>query len=85
MTAGYSGAGPYSPTRRHSSSRRLDLAVVAAVVACVAAAVLVAAVRFRPPVFTVCTPAGPALACVTAPTPPMLPATYRPARAGSGI
>lgn len=82
---GYSGAGPYGPTRRHSSSHRFELAVVAAVVACVAAAVMVVAVRFRPPAYTLCQPAGPALACVTAPTPPMLPATYRPARADPGI
>lgn len=72
---------PYGDREYH----RLSLVVMAAIAACTAASVLVAAVRFRPPVFTVCTPAGPALACVTAPTPPMLPATYRPARTGPGI
>lgn len=71
--------------RRRGPSHRLSLVVMAAVAACTAAAVLVAAVRFRPAVFTVCQAAGPALACVTAPTPPMIPTSYHPARADPGI
>jgi len=70
--------GPYGPGKRsrHRERRFLELTVAAGVVACVAAAVLIVAVRFRPPQFTVCTPAGPALACVTAPTPPAIPVSH---------
>lgn len=71
--------GPYGPdhrARRHRERRFLEIAVASAVIACVAAAVLIVAVRFRPPVFTVCYPSIEFTACVTAPTLPAL--TWKP-------
>ena len=77
----YLQSGPYGPPgkRSHHRERRfLELTVAAAVVACVAAAVLIVAVRFRPAIYTLCQPAGPVMACVTAPTPPAIPAHPQP-------
>lgn len=70
-------SGPYGPggKRSHHRERRfLEIAVASAVISCVAAAVLIVAVRFRPPVFTVCYPSIEFTACVTAPQPPAVPA-----------
>lgn len=82
MSDDYRVSGPYGPdhrTRRHHHQRRfLEIAVASGVIACVAAAILIVAVRFRPVQFTVCQRAGDALACVTAPTPPAIPVSHPP-------
>ena len=73
----YLQSGPYGPTNKrshHRERRFLEMTVAGAVVACVAAAVLIAAVRFRPPQFTVCHHESGFTACVTAPQPPAVPA-----------
>lgn len=72
----YPASGPYGPTNKrshHRERRFLEMTVAGAVVACVAAAVLIAAVRFRPPQFTVCHHESGFTACVTAPQPPAVP------------
>lgn len=77
--SGYHSEGAYGPfTRRQHHGRHLvEIVTIAGLVGILAAAVLIAAVKFKPPVYTVCQPAGPALACVTSPQPPAMPIPAR--------
>ena len=74
----YLQSGPYGPpgkrSHHHRERRYLEIAVTSGIVMCVAASILIVAVRFRPPQFTVCYPSSGFTACVTAPQPPAVPA-----------
>lgn len=79
--SGYLSSGPYGPgltRRQHQGRRYLEMTVASAVIACVAAAVLIVAVRFRPAQYSLCQAYAQAVLCVTAATPPAMPipATY---------